>query len=120
MFFEILKNLLFNKTSDVSSFNQEDLQEFSPFIVNRWLSFYDRSRAIITNEILNKYSSVFDNKEDQYRFYYNIIPKLSFKKINYIKKVKTKKEELNDISLLAKNKNISEREIKNYIDFLKS
>jgi hypothetical protein len=44
-----------------------------------------------------------------------LIPRLKFKRISYIKKIKKDKDEEENLNLLAKNKNISVRELKNYI-----
>ena len=52
-----------------------------------------------------------------FRFYYNIIPRLQFKRISYIKKKKMDKaEEVEHLELIAKNKHISVRELKSYME----
>ena len=47
--------------------------------------------------------------------YYYFIPKLKWKKIKYIKKNKKEAEEEENLAAIAKNKNISKRELKEYI-----
>jgi hypothetical protein len=47
--------------------------------------------------------------------YYYLIPRLKWQKISYIKKIKKEKEEEDSLQLMAKNKNISVRELKQYI-----
>ena len=47
--------------------------------------------------------------------YYYLIPRLKWEKIRYIKKKKKETEEEENLSLIAKNKNISKRELKEYI-----
>ena len=118
-FFEILSDLFYNK-KNIDTKDQETLQQFTPYLVNRWLSFYDNNKAVFVNETINKFTGLFDDKNDMYNFYLNLIPKSRFKKINYIKKNKNKKEEEdNNISVIAKNKNISKREVALYIDLIK-
>jgi hypothetical protein len=87
-------------------------------MINRWLSFYDRSKAVFVNETLNRYSYLFDDKNEMFKLYYNLIPESRFKKIAYIKKKKEEKEkEDNSIDIIAKNNHISTREVKMYMDF---
>ena len=71
--------------------------------------------CVFVNETLNKFSTIFEDKQEAYKLYYYLIPRLKFKKISYIKKIKKDKEEEENLNLLAKNKNISVRELKNYI-----
>jgi len=73
------------------------------------------------SNIINKYLGVFDNKKDLYNLFLAVFPKVSFKKITYIKKIKEKKEEQDEnIKPLARNLELSEREITEYIAFLKN
>lgn len=76
----------------------------------------------LINNTSNRYSSIFKTKEDQYNWYYYLFPKIRFKKIQYIKKNKKAKEELADdnLPIIAKNKEISVRELKLYRDFFDS
>lgn len=111
-FFDILRILLFTKNN--SELNAQELSSFSAFMFNRWLSFYDKSRCALVNETLNKFN-VFDEKKDQFDFLYYFIPKLSYKKINYIKKTKTEEEDT-----LNKKEFFSKRETKQYLDLLES
>ena len=85
-------------------------------MVNRWLSFYDKNKTIFVNETLNKFCSLFEDKNEMYKLYNNLIPQSKFKKINYIKKNKEKLEEDSTISIIAKNNMLSIREIQSYID----
>lgn len=95
----------------------EALQTFSPYMINRWLSFYDKTQAIFVNETLSKFHSIFENKEDVLNLYLNFIPKLKYKKIEYVKKTSTKKEKVDDtIPMIAASKEISQREVKLYMD----
>jgi len=115
--FDFIGDILFFKKNDkLTTVDQES--EFQPYIVNRWLSMHSPLVAKHSN-ILNKYLGVFDNKKDLYSLFMAIFPKVPFKKISYIKKVKeNKKEQDESIKPLARNLELSEREITEYIAFL--
>ena len=121
-FFDILRILFFKKHNSVDNVNCDDLQSFTPFMINRWLSFYDNQRAIFVNETLNKFSGLYDDKSDSFKFYSNLIPTLKFKKINYVKKNKDKTtdKEDNKPAIIARNNLISTREVEMYIDLLET
>ena len=115
-FFQLQNKLFYSKKDNAGHLDTEGEQAFVPFLFNRWLSFYNANMAVFTNETLNRYTSIFEDKQQQYRLYYNLIPRLKYKRIAYIKKVKKNKEEDEDLSLIAKNNNISIRELKQYVD----
>lgn len=117
-FFDLLRKIIyFGKKTEVE-LNTEDLQQFTPFMINRWLSFYDKSKAVFVNETLNRFTGLFDDKRDMFDFYYYLVPKSRFKKIDYIKKKKEKTEKVKDnsIELIARNNMLSQREVQYYID----
>ena len=114
-FFQLQNKLFYSKKDKAQDLDAEGEQAFVPFLFNRWLSFYNNDMSVFTNETLNKFSTIFENKQDAYKLYYYLIPRLKFKRISYIKKIKKDKEEEIDLSRLAKNKNISVRELKSYI-----
>ena len=89
-------------------------------MVNRWLSFYDRSKAVFVNETLNKFCSLFEDKESLYELYNNLIPRSNFKKINYVKKLKEEKTEDENITVIARNNMLSKREVLMYVDLRNS
>lgn len=117
-FFDLLRRIAFFSKSSAEELNSEDLQQFSPFMLNRWLSFYDKSKAIFINETVNRFTSIFDDKRDMFNLYNNLVPKSRYKKIEYIKKKKEKekKEKDNSVGLIARNNMISQREVQYYID----
>jgi hypothetical protein len=119
-FFEILRALFFVKSKNNEEINNDSLAQFTPYMVNRWLSFYDKSKTIFVNETLNKFCFLFEDKNETYKLYNNLIPQSKFKKINYVKKNKEKIEEDSMISFIAKNNMLSIREIQTYIDLTKS
>jgi len=118
-FFDILKALLYDKKKEERP-DADTLQSFTPYMVNRWLSFYDKTKAVFVNETLNKFSSIFDNKEDQYELYSNLIPRSKFKRISYIKKKKEVTEEDENIGVISKNNMLSKREVQMYVDLYNS
>lgn len=117
-FFDMISNLFFNRKDQTTSLDTESQTHFIPFLLNRWFSFYDKDRCVLANETINRYNSLFEDKGDLYKLYLNFLPKLKYKKIEYIKKKKEEKEEVEsfNISLIAKNNNISKRELLLYID----
>tara|TARA_A100001201_G_scaffold142408_1_gene140518 strand:+ start:11895 stop:12251 length:357 start_codon:yes stop_codon:yes gene_type:complete len=115
-FFQLQNKLFYSKKEDAGYLDSEGDQAFVPFLFNRWLSFYDNNMCVFTNETLNKFSTLFDNKQESYKLYYYLIPRLKWKKISYIKKKKKEEEEV-DLSSIAKNKNMSVRELKMYLNY---
>ena len=87
--FNAVNHLLFDKKSEMTS---ELLEEFSPYMTTRYLSFYSPELLKYANDTLNVYSQIFETDEEKFRFFENLIPKLKRKKIPYISKKK------NDIS----------------------
>jgi hypothetical protein len=112
MLFDTINYLLYKK--DKNELDNELLEFFDPYMVSRYLSFYDKgSLADYSNDTLNIYSNIFKTKEEQFLFFEQIIPKLKWSKIDYIKR--PKKEEVK----VGKNKSpevipefYSKREIK--------
>jgi len=102
--------------------DSEGEQAFVPFLFNRWLTMYSKDTVGFVNETLNKYCGIFDtDKQKTYKMYYNLIPRLKFKRISYIKKVKKDKEkqdETDQLKMIAKNKNMSVRELEIYKNML--
>lgn len=117
-FFDMLRNLFFSRKDIHRNLDTESQTHFLPFLLNRWLSFYNKDQCILVNETINKYTSLFDDKNDLYRLYFNFLPVLRFKKIEYIKRRKEEKEKEEAINstLIARNNNISKREVLLYID----
>ena len=119
-FFQLQNKLFYSKKNSAGYLDSEGEDAFVPFLINRWLSFYSKDTPHFVNETLNKYTGIFDDKQQTYRLYYNIIPRLKFKRIKYIKKVKrSKTDDDESFGLIAKNNNISVRELKQYVDLQK-
>jgi len=119
-FFQIQNKLFYSKKDKAGDLDTEGEQAFIPFLFNRWLSFYNNDMSVFTNETFNKFSTIFDDKQQAYRLYYYLIPRLKWKKIRYIKKTKKDVAEEEHLELIAKNKNISKRELLQYVELAKT
>ena len=119
-FFQLQNKLFYSKKGKAEDIDAEGEQAFVPFMFNRWLSFYNNDMCVFTNETFNKFSTIFDDKQQAYRLYYYLIPRLKWKKIKYIKKKKREAEEEENLELVAKNKNISRRELLQYVELAKT
>jgi hypothetical protein len=117
--FDYINSVLFSKKK-LNTINEEESQ-FSLYMLNRWCSMYSTDIASIINESTNLYGKSFSTRQEQYEYALSIFPKVKSKKINYIKKKKEEKlEENTDIPIIAKNMEISQREVLEYIDFLEN
>jgi len=118
-FFQLQNKLFYSKKENAGELDSEGEQSFVPFLFNRWLSFYSKELPGFVNETLNKFGNIFDDKQESYKLYYYLIPRLKWKRISYIKKKKKDKEEIEGLSNIAKNKNISARELLEYVELEK-
>ena len=118
-FFQLQNKLFYSKKEDAEYLDSEGEQAFVPYMFNRWLSFYSKEMVVFTNETLNKFGSIFQDKQQAYRMYYHFIPRLKFKRIVYAKKPKKDQEEEENLELIAKNNNLSVRELKDYMSLVK-
>jgi hypothetical protein len=119
-FFDLLRKLIFSRKTIAEDLDHDSLQAFTPFMVNRWVSFYDRNQANFINETLNRFTGIFDDKNEHYKLYHYLLPSCKYKKIEYIKKKKEKEKEENaSVEILARNEMISKREVNTYLDFIK-
>lgn len=105
--FDYLKDIFVTKSGNLQ------LEDYSPYLVNRWLSFINPQVSEATNQINSK--CYLENKELHYKIALNVFPKLKYvPKIEYVKKVKEKNSETDDtqkaIKAIAYNMEISERE----------
>ena len=122
-FFQLQNKLFYSdKRKKADYLDSEGEQAFVPFLINRWLTMYSKDTVGFTNETLNKYCGIFDtDKQKTYRLYYNLIPRLKFKRISYIKKKKKDKDQLDEtdqLKMIAKNKNMSVGELEMYKNLL--
>jgi len=117
--FDLIQDVLRDKKGDVFE-DIEQEKEFSPYLLQRWLSMYSPSFAILLNETVNCYWKAFETKQEWYKYFIAIVPKSSFKRIQYIKKEKkeAKKKGVDEeyIQYLSERLELSQREIKDYIE----
>lgn len=103
--FDYIKDIIVTKRGDLQ------LDEYVPFLVNRWLSFINPTVCFAINQVNSKV--LLENKEMHYKTLIALFPKMKYcPKINYIKKVKEDEQEEEDIRIkaLAENLEISKRE----------
>jgi len=114
--FDFINDILFSKKGSIID-TIDNQSQYNPYMINRWLSMYSPDIAQLINSTVNKWHSIFETKKDNYRLLITLIPKSKWRKINYIKK-KTKtsnsEKEQDDVPLLAKNLELSEREVNMY------
>jgi hypothetical protein len=121
-FFQLQNKLFYSKKENAGELDSEGEQAFVPFLFNRWLSFYSKELPGFVNETLNKFGNIFDDKQEAYKLYYYLIPRLKWQRISYIKKKKKgdkEQEILEGLHNIAKNKNISTRELQLYVELEK-
>jgi hypothetical protein len=124
LLFDFIKDIIYRKKGDLLD-NIDNEQEFQPYIVSRWLSMYSPDMAKIINLTTNRLYPVYNNKKEWYQALLGIIPKTYYKRIKYIKKKVTRKEQKQNIDkdkdkdkvieIIARNKQISKREVEYYI-----
>jgi len=117
MLFNLIDNILTSKKS-IGDSNIDD-DDVHPYIVNRWISMYSTQMAILINSTGNwLYSSFKDQPIRYFNFLRVFLPRVSKKRIFYIKRTQdTKDEELNKkIVLLSKQLELSQREIRYMLD----
>lgn len=110
--FQFLNSLLYSKKK--ADMNRDDESQFNMFMINRWSSMYSKEMNNYINESSNKYWNLFDEKGEQYNFLYYLLPKLKFKRINYIKKIKKEKKQKEEKYYIPEF--YSEREYKELVD----
>mgnify|MGYP003628700600 CR=1 FL=1 len=111
--FDFLNDILFTKKDNFT--NADDETQYNQYLVNRWVSMHSPECAQYINNTVNWLYSVFDNKRDHYRFLKSVIPKVKYKHIPYIKKVKVDNTDNNsedNVALLAQSLELSQREVK--------
>jgi len=103
--FDYIKDITVTKTGKLP------MQDYVPFLVNRWIAFLNPAAADFINSYCNS-KILLENKEMHYQLLVSSFPRLQrCPRINYIKKVKEKEQELDKrILALAQNLEISIRE----------
>jgi hypothetical protein len=117
--FDVLSDVMFFKRGDQLQ-TIESESDVNPYMLNRWMSMHSPKNALLVNEYNNRLWPVFQNKKDWYRFCLAIVPRNRFTKIEYIKKgakekSATKADDEKVYQMLAKNLELSVREVKSYV-----
>jgi hypothetical protein len=84
---------------------------------------YSPEMATVVNTTMNKYANLFKNKQELFRFYVSVFPKLRNKRIAYIKKTKepkVKDTKEDDTALVARSLELSQREVRMYRQYEQS
>jgi len=116
--FDYLNSILYKSTKlKVDLFNLNENTDFQPFLVQRWCTMHSTALTFIINETTNRYWSILDSNSMWYASLNSVVPKVSFKKITYIKKPKKDldNKEKDYIQKIANSLEISSRELINYI-----
>lgn len=105
--FDYIKDIVVTKRGDLP------LEEYTPFLVNRWLSFINPEVCQAISFFNNK--ALLEDKQMHYKTMLCSFPKMKYSpRISYIKKANdsSKNEEDFKIKILAENLEISTREVK--------
>ena len=110
--FDQIGDILFTKKKKCLE-NIADEGDYSPFMVNRWISMYSPEYCVLINNTINWMHPVLETKMDHYKFAHAVLPKAKWKRIAYVKKKKPEPtEEQQDVAALASTLELSEREVK--------
>mgnify|MGYP006408033573 FL=1 len=113
-FFDFVTNILFEK--DKVDIDITSAQIYSPYIVNRYVTFADVRFVSAINNSVNMYGSAFSINVDHYNFLHFLIPKTKRKYINYTKKIKKDKTTYERV---CKQYELSQREVDLYSETFK-
>lgn len=122
-FFQVINDILFFKKEQ--NITEDELQFFVPSIINRYASMYSPEMCEYIEATTNN-KNILTGLEpmELHDLYYAIIPKLRYKKIKYIKKIKKEQisKEKNDelqlkLKMIAKNMDLSFKEVYNLYNF---
>ena len=119
--FDFIKDILYTKKGNLLE-DPDNEQQFSSFMICRWMSMYSPDMAKIVNLTYNKLYPVYKSKGEWYQSLLAVIPQSKFKKINYCKK--KQKEDIKDddklkmkLKLLAKTYQMSIREVELFANY---
>jgi hypothetical protein len=108
--FEHLENVLEIKTPYIMQENED----FSAWMIQRWISMYSPELTYFCNEMFNSHYSAFLDKQMWHDGMLSILPKVKFKRVKYFKK--DKKKPSDDVLHLATRLEISHREAKEFLE----
>lgn len=109
---------IFDYIKDITTHKKGNLplDEYVPFLINRWLSFVAPEICTALNSSVNSLGNV--DKEQHYKLLLKLYPKSKIPFIKYIKKIKEdeKQDKEKNVSNLANNFEMSKREIKELLE----
>lgn len=109
MLFEYIKDICCYKKGNLP------LEDYSLFLINRWLSFVSPQICSAINESVNTLGNI--DKQHHYKLLLKLYPKSKIPFIKYVKKVKEEKTKEDDrVDVLASNMEMSKREIKQLLN----
>ncbi len=114
--FDFLNDLQTNKTASLP------VDEYNPYMICRWMSFYDKNVLYNVNETLNHFNINLEKKH-HYMLASTVIPKRrNSKRIIYIKKPTNNKTKEDDSRkrILAQNMEMSLRELDILLEYKNS
>lgn len=108
--FDYIKDIVVTKRGDLP------LDQYVPFLINRWLSFVNPTLCNAINQINSK--TLLEDKEMHYKTLIALFPKMKYcPKISYVKKVKEAESKENKmISVVAQQLEISKREAEQLLE----
>jgi hypothetical protein len=96
MSFKATNYLIFDQSN--KELDNELLEEFNPWMTSKTFSFYNDGEFVnYINDFLNGNTNLFKTKDEQFKYFENIIPRQKYKRISYIKK--TKKEKVEEVPI---------------------
>ncbi len=95
----------------------QENEDFSPYMIQRWISMYSPEIAYFCNETFNSHYSAFMDKQMWHDGMMTLLPKIKSKQVKYFKKDKKKPSE--DVLNLATRLEISHREAKEFLELNK-
>lgn len=105
--------MLFEYIKDITTYKKGTLplDEYIPFLINRWLSFVTPQICSAINESVNSLGNI--DKQLHYKLLLKLYPKSKVPFISYVKKVKEEKTKEDErVDMLASNMEMSRREAK--------
>ena len=89
-------------------------------MLQRWCSMSSADATLVINETLNRWLTTHLDKQTCYNLLTAILPQQKAKKVAYIKKGDNLSKQEYDIESISYVKEISKREIKEYLKLLKT
>ena len=95
------------------------IEDYNPYMIGRWLSFYDKNTILNVNESLNHFNLNLDKKHHYMLASTLITKRRNSKRIQYIKKNSDNKTKEKDDrkKILANNLEMSIRELNNLLEY---